>query len=445
MPHRTLPSLFSILLAACGAASAGGQQIAIMPLAWHGIDSSEAAIVTDALVNRYLRATSADLMERQQISSILTEQGFEQSGACDASECAVRAGKLLGIRQIVVGSVGRLGSSYVLNLRRVDVSSGRLLASSSQTRKGAIDEVLQGLVDGSVAELSGIRADAPSAVEESTPPARGSDVAAQRAVVKELDLPSVLVDLGPDRDSRYGDKFAFTDSTGRDSGWAQLVSRASDPARGGAAVLATGATDLRPGQELRKLPFSAWSWEFFLGQQFDISGYSLVHWTSSDFNSHSIIDLSVVAWYRPRLVPNLRLGIGGLLNMNSSYMYVTDWDWSQSKSVTTKQTCDDPSVCPDSSGSEIDVIAGAVALARLEFNIGGRLGWFLQSGVSATSPSHWNKVLASRSRLGLTWTWSPSLLLEGGLGYDVEETASSNLKRLGFGVSAIWTPTTILR
>ena len=45
---------------------------------------------------------------------MLKEQGFQQSG-CVSSECAVEAGKLLGVDQIVTGSIGKIGSYYTVS------------------------------------------------------------------------------------------------------------------------------------------------------------------------------------------------------------------------------------------------------------------------------------------------------------------------------------------
>ena len=146
-----------LLLAIPFALCAKVPQLAVMPLSPHGVDSSDAAVLTDALSDAFLRTGAVRILERQRMDAILKEQGFEGSGACDGSECAVKAGQLLGIDQIVVGSIGKLGSSYVLSLRRVDVGTGQILASSSRNQRGALDELLDGAVVEAVADLSGVQ------------------------------------------------------------------------------------------------------------------------------------------------------------------------------------------------------------------------------------------------------------------------------------------------
>ena len=130
-------------------------QIAILPLSpqGKGISESDAVIITDALSDALMRTRNFHVMERQQIDMILKEQSFEGSGACDASECAVKVGRLLGIQQIIVGSIGKLGNSHVLSLRRVDVKTGEILSSSTRNQRGAIEDLLQDGIPEAISDL----------------------------------------------------------------------------------------------------------------------------------------------------------------------------------------------------------------------------------------------------------------------------------------------------
>lgn len=117
-------------------------QVAVMPLESKGVPVSEVSVISDALTNELINSGRVRVLERGQMDQILKEQGFQQSGACDGGSCAVEMGRLLGVHQLVVGSVGRVGSTYVLNARTVDVKTGEVLRSVSRKRAGAIDEVL---------------------------------------------------------------------------------------------------------------------------------------------------------------------------------------------------------------------------------------------------------------------------------------------------------------
>ena len=80
-------------------------------------------------------------IDRNSMQSVLTEQGFQQSG-CSSDECAVEMGQMLGAELIVVGSIGLIGSTYSVNVRSIDVENGKILRTASRDFRGEIDYVL---------------------------------------------------------------------------------------------------------------------------------------------------------------------------------------------------------------------------------------------------------------------------------------------------------------
>lgn len=129
--------------------------LAVMSPAWQGVDSSTALLVSDALADELMRTGKVRVMERDQMRQILKEQDFQQSGSCDGSECAVEVGRLLSIDNIVVGTIGRLGSSYTISMRLVKVESGEIIGSSRRMKRGEIDEVVSEVLPQVAQELVG--------------------------------------------------------------------------------------------------------------------------------------------------------------------------------------------------------------------------------------------------------------------------------------------------
>lgn len=120
-----------------------------------GVTSGEAAVIADNLAVQLQQSGVFRVMERSQMEQILKEQSFQQSGACDGSQCAVEMGKLLGIDRMVIGSIGKVGTVYSLSLRLVDVGSGEALRTTAHNRKGGIEDVLTDLLPLAVADLTG--------------------------------------------------------------------------------------------------------------------------------------------------------------------------------------------------------------------------------------------------------------------------------------------------
>ena len=142
-----LLSVMTFVAAPAPVQSAGKSPlVAVMPLEARQVSPDEALILSEALAAELQGSGEVRVMERSQMDKILAEQGFQKSGACSGTECAVEVGQLLGIDRMVVGSVGRLGKTFVLVARMVDVASGEVLRSSTRQAPGEIDDILTSLV-----------------------------------------------------------------------------------------------------------------------------------------------------------------------------------------------------------------------------------------------------------------------------------------------------------
>ncbi len=115
--------------------------IAVLPLQANGISPSEAMVLTDELRSVMVQIAKYTVVERSNMESILKEQGFQLSG-CTSAECAVEAGKLLGVNKMVTGSVGKLGELYNINIRLFDVGTGRIEKTVGQKHEGSVEELL---------------------------------------------------------------------------------------------------------------------------------------------------------------------------------------------------------------------------------------------------------------------------------------------------------------
>lgn len=120
--------------------------VAISPLQAKKVDPEEVDLISEALAGELQNTGAFRVMERGQMDRILKEQGFQASGLCDGNECAVEVGKVLGIDKVVVGSVGRIGTLFIINTRLVDVQTGEILASVHRTKDGELKDVLTSLV-----------------------------------------------------------------------------------------------------------------------------------------------------------------------------------------------------------------------------------------------------------------------------------------------------------
>ncbi len=119
-----------------------GQQItslAILEFDARGIAVHEAASLTDWLRSEIVKIGEVPLVERgDMLGIIMAEQDF-QSLDCTSDICAVDIGKVLGVSHIVTGSMGKVGATYTILARVIDVETGQVIRTPSRRYKGSID------------------------------------------------------------------------------------------------------------------------------------------------------------------------------------------------------------------------------------------------------------------------------------------------------------------
>jgi PBP1b-binding outer membrane lipoprotein LpoB len=115
--------------------------VAVMRFESAGVDSSISMVVTDIFTNQIQANGKYRVMERSQMNKILNEQGFQNSGICNSTECAVEIGRLLSIDKMFIGSIGKLGESWVINIRMINIRTGEILSNLSKQVMGKADDL----------------------------------------------------------------------------------------------------------------------------------------------------------------------------------------------------------------------------------------------------------------------------------------------------------------
>lgn len=130
------------------------ESVAILDLEGRGISMMEAASLTDRLRSELVRTGKVTVVERGQMEQILREQDFQLIG-CTTEECAVEVGQLLGVTKMLAGSVGKVGSTFSIDLRTIDVQTGRIASSLIRNYRGEIDGLLDemGFVAGELVKM----------------------------------------------------------------------------------------------------------------------------------------------------------------------------------------------------------------------------------------------------------------------------------------------------
>jgi len=119
--------------------------VAVLPFTGNSdVKPDELAAITSRFESELMSQGTFRVLERRNVDAILREQGFQQSGMCNTSDCQVEVGQMLGVERIITGEVTRMDKLWSLTLRMVDVGTGAVAASHVLDIKGKLETVLRG-------------------------------------------------------------------------------------------------------------------------------------------------------------------------------------------------------------------------------------------------------------------------------------------------------------
>jgi hypothetical protein len=129
----------SALVALALAAAPEPFKIATLQLEGSGVPAEMVETATILVPTEVRRARpDAQVMSADDVRSLLLHQKSKVvAGACGNESCMFDLGGALGADEIVAGRLGRLGDTWVLELRRVDVKKVRSLGSATRAVRSA--------------------------------------------------------------------------------------------------------------------------------------------------------------------------------------------------------------------------------------------------------------------------------------------------------------------
>ena len=148
---------FLLLISLCTAQS----RIAVIDFEAKGVSKMEASALTDRLRDELFKTGQYKVVERAMMEEILNEQGFQLSG-CTSDECVIEIGKLIGVEQIVGGSISKIGSVYSISSRMISVETSEVIQVANYDFTGDIGTLLtQGMKNAAIQLATGnvIRSD----------------------------------------------------------------------------------------------------------------------------------------------------------------------------------------------------------------------------------------------------------------------------------------------
>ncbi len=104
------------------------------------MDENEALTLANYFRSKFSKTGKFTLMSRGEMKEVLEAQDFNE--ACTSAECAVSAGKLLSTQKIVIGDIGKIGNTYTIVIKLIDVSTAEIKKIEEDTYSGAREGLL---------------------------------------------------------------------------------------------------------------------------------------------------------------------------------------------------------------------------------------------------------------------------------------------------------------
>jgi len=150
--------LLPLLALALSAAHPAQQKIAVMDVVIQaGAPAGAGQILSEAIVAEVRkRQPRASVISAEEIRSMVQVEGAKQQLGCRTDKdlaCLAEIGGALGVERVVIGSLGRLGKTYVYSLKLVDVARAQVLRSSSVNLATHEDDDLLNATQKLVADL----------------------------------------------------------------------------------------------------------------------------------------------------------------------------------------------------------------------------------------------------------------------------------------------------
>lgn len=115
--------------------------VSVLDFKVEGIAVAESVLIIDMLSNAIVKTRRFIVIDRSQREKLLKEIEFSNS-ACSEENCQLQIGKLLAADNIVVGSIGKVGARYVINVKLLEVETSKAAGTASEVYKS-----LEELVD----------------------------------------------------------------------------------------------------------------------------------------------------------------------------------------------------------------------------------------------------------------------------------------------------------
>ena len=119
-----------------------------------GVSDNDITSISGLLTSKVENYSGRKVVSEADIQTILKGEEQKQRCGVDGTSCIAEIGAALGVPEAVSGDVGRVGTIWVLNLRRINIRTSEVIGRTTRQMDGDIDDMML-VIPGAVAEIFG--------------------------------------------------------------------------------------------------------------------------------------------------------------------------------------------------------------------------------------------------------------------------------------------------
>ncbi|NOY68541.1 MAG: hypothetical protein GXP53_03485 [Deltaproteobacteria bacterium] len=137
-----------------------------------------------------------DVLSPDKVVERLKDSKWQMVDTCNGKECALEAGRIIGVDYIIYGVLGHIGKLYSMDTTLMDVKSSKIIANATTDFEGSRNDFANEAPPKNIRELLGI----------STNPPEWGKILAENTPEKEVVLPEPAP---AEKDVRIGPRLGF--------------------------------------------------------------------------------------------------------------------------------------------------------------------------------------------------------------------------------------------
>jgi len=112
--------------------AARGVRVAVYELKLQEVPERIGQVATNSLLAETRKLQRVSAVSMDEVKDMLTHAENQQLLGCDDESCMAEIAGALGVDELITGSLGRVGGSSVVNIRRIDMNTARVIATFDQ-------------------------------------------------------------------------------------------------------------------------------------------------------------------------------------------------------------------------------------------------------------------------------------------------------------------------